>query len=557
MLSFNPASPHFVVLRHFFLDAGARAYPPPLLLVFDPRTRRRRAGAEVLTLNLVSPSKSGSLLGKPDNGRRKRRPVRGGSGFARRCKRNGEREGDWDLEAEIFEFMRDSGNPDLFPTKKQLIDAGRMDLVEAILRQGGWLSLGWDLDGEDESMVQDDCDFRDFGSAKSDDFDYGILQERINENQESLTLEGNGSPGVSPFSSNFSGSVSSSCGSTGSLSEDNSGIEGILSRLEIERDITFGVGLRGKGSDVRDDWLVRTQADETVARRESSSESTSLNSKDIINETGRNFSQHRTSLDINIARNSLQPGTWRTWSSQRVGCVNSDFEAAEIDVAAYRLDKDKEFKKSDILKLREINGDPLNRQKESNISAGEANHNFIKDRLQHLELELSSVLSSLRSKSTMDEQENLESISDDLQELSDAWEFQENEIMNSKDKMRSMRAKLAVLEGKMSLAIIDAHKIAEEKQRKIDDARRALQVLRTACIVWPNSATEVLLAGSFDGWATQRKMEKSSTMVFSVCLKLYPGRYEIKFIVDGVWRIDPLRPIVHNNGYENNLLIIT
>lgn len=79
--------------------------------------------------------------------------------------------------------------------------------------------------------------------------------------------------------------------------------------------------------------------------------------------------------------------------------------AAEIDVAAYRLDKDKEFKKSDILKLREINGDPFNRQKESNISAGEANHNSIEDRLQHLELELSSVLSSLRSKSTMDEQE--------------------------------------------------------------------------------------------------------------------------------------------------------
>lgn len=52
------------------------------------------------------------------------------------------------------------------------------------------------------------------------------------------------------------------CYCRGSLSEDNSGIEGILSRLEIERDITFGVGLRGKGSDVRDDWLGGTQADE-------------------------------------------------------------------------------------------------------------------------------------------------------------------------------------------------------------------------------------------------------------------------------------------------------
>jgi len=79
--------------------------------------------------------------------------------------------------------------------------------------------------------------------------------------------------------------------------------------------------------------------------------------------------------------------------------------AAEIDVTANRVDKEKELRKSDILKLREINGGPMDRQKELNFSAGEGNHNFIKDRLQHLELELSSVLSSLRSNSTTDEQE--------------------------------------------------------------------------------------------------------------------------------------------------------
>lgn len=97
----------------------------------------------------------------------------------------------------------------------------------------------------------------------------------------------------------------------------------------------------------------------------------------------------------------------------------------------------------------------------------------------------------------------------------------------------------------------------EEKQKKIDEAKRALSLLRTACIVWTNPASEVLLAGSFDGWTLQRRMERSSKGIFSLCLKLYPGRYEIKFIVDGTWRIDPLRPIVHSNGYENNLLIIT
>ncbi|KAM1625467.1 hypothetical protein ACFXTN_012588 [Malus domestica] len=129
--------------------------------------------------------------------------------------------------------------------------------------------------------------------------------------------------------------------------------------------------------------------------------------------------------------------------------------------------------------------------------------------------------------------------------------------MHAQDKLQSTRAKLAVLEGNMAMAIIETQKIVKEKQKRINDARRALRLLRTACIGWPNSASEVLIAGSYDGWTTQRKMEKSRTGIFSLCLKLYPGRNEIKFIIDGKWRIDPRRPIVRNNGYENNVLIIT
>lgn len=160
-----------------------------------------------------------------------------------------------------------------------------------------------------------------------------------------------------------------------------------------------------------------------------------------------------------------------------------------------------------------------------------------------------------------------------------------------------------------------------EKQKRIDAAQRALSLLSTAYIVWPSSAAEVFLAGSFDGWATQvglrvlillsaselrtsfpvdsspsfslklspslfvllqRRMEKTSAGIFSLYLKLYPGQYEvgsssyvlgdrlpqaaaslltwtlpqIKFIVDGVWRVDPLRPVVYHSGFENNLLTV-
>lgn len=103
--------------------------------------------------------------------------------------------------------------------------------------------------------------------------------------------------------------------------------------------------------------------------------------------------------------------------------------------------------------------------------------------------------------------------------------------MNAQDKLRSLRAKLVVLEGKMAMAIMylrhhsnnfslththklnfdntvffsprDAHKVVEEKQKKINNAYKALKILKTTCIVWPNTASEVFLTGSFDGWSTQ------------------------------------------------------
>ncbi|CAA7395298.1 unnamed protein product [Spirodela intermedia] len=145
---------------------------------------------------------------------------------------------------------------------------------------------------------------------------------------------------------------------------------------------------------------------------------------------------------------------------------------------------------------------------------------------------------------------------EELNKLSDDLEFKETEIANVQDKVRSIKAKLSALEGKIALRSIEATKILGEKQKRIDAVQRVLGLLSTAYIVWSGSASEVFLAGSFDGWATQRRMEKSSTGIFTLYLKLYPGQYEIKFIVDGVWMVDTRRPIVHHSGFENNLLTV-
>jgi hypothetical protein len=53
--------------------------------------------------------------------------------------------------------MRKSNKPDVFPTRGELVEAGRKDLAEAVIAQGGWLSFGWDLDWKREKE-RESCD---------------------------------------------------------------------------------------------------------------------------------------------------------------------------------------------------------------------------------------------------------------------------------------------------------------------------------------------------------------------------------------------------------------
>lgn len=173
----------------------------------------------------------------------------------------------------------------------------------------------------------------------------------------------------------------------------------------------------------------------------------------------------------------------------------------------------------------------------------------------HLEVDLYSAAHILQARvndATSEKQNSLY----ELHNLADTLELQETEIIKARNMLKSIRAKSKVLEGKLSLDIREAQKILEIKQRKITVAEQPLSLLRTTCVIWPNPASEVLLAGSFDGWTSQRKMERSNSDTFSLRLKLYPGRFEIKFIVDGVWKVDPHRPTVKNNGHVNNLLLV-
>ncbi|XP_068332197.1 protein PTST homolog 2, chloroplastic-like [Pyrus communis] len=525
MLSSTTAANHLILPPSSSPVVVPRAFPSILFIGNSRAITRRLRGHHPMTGCSLILGFSESRQGYNYNGL-----YCGSSGFASRCKDWDGEGDDFTLEAEILEFMKSSKKPQAFPSKKELLEAGREDLVDAITKKGGWLSLGWDLDDEDRAQERN---FRNWDSTL--EFDSGASSG----NQTGIS-------GVGSSILDDSSQAASSSGRSleAATTEDDTGIAGILNRLEKQRNLTLGFTLREK-EDSADDLLALT-----------SSGPASVNPTKAILNDSRDRSNHNRSLsNIDVLRDSPRPDMWRTWSTQRAGVSDLDFEADEFSCDKTEVSED--VSRDRIFQLRAGTNEP-DRRIELDSNQKGINHEQIRGHIKHLESELISALRLLRSKT--DEaasQEGQESNSADLQNLADAWEFQENEIMHAWDKLRSTRAKIAVLEGKVAMAIIEAQKIVEEKQKRIGDARKALRLLRTACIVWPNSASEVLIAGSYDGWTTQRKMEKSRPGVFSLCLKLYPGRYEIKFIADGEWRVDPLRPIVRNNGYENNVLIIT
>lgn len=82
---------------------------------------------------------------------------------------------------------------------------------------------------------------------------------------------------------------------------------------------------------------------------------------------------------------------------------------------------------------------------------------------------------------------------------------------------------------------------------------------RDVPLVWYGMAEDVKVMGSFDGWTYGEQMSPesgASFTKFSTTLKLRPGRYEIKFLVDGEWQVSPEFQNVGEGPMSNNLLVV-
>ena len=65
-----------------------------------------------------------------------------------------------------------------------------------------------------------------------------------------------------------------------------------------------------------------------------------------------------------------------------------------------------------------------------------------------------------------------------------------------------------------------------------------------------SGAKEVLLAGDFTDWEkTPIKLQKGERGCWRAAVKLSPGQYRYKFVIDGQWKDDPRAAARHPNPY--------
>ncbi|KAK9755578.1 hypothetical protein RND81_01G035800 [Saponaria officinalis] len=142
----------------------------------------------------------------------------------------------------------------------------------------------------------------------------------------------------------------------------------------------------------------------------------------------------------------------------------------------------------------------------------------------------------------------------------------EMELCRLKEEIEKEKKELSILQTKAEDEINKAQKLITEKEAELLAAEESLSGLVEAKIHYSGEGHTVEIAGSFNGWHQRIKMDPqiSSVIVdpsdsrksklWAATLWLYPGVYEMKFIVDGQWKIDPQREITIRHGVENNIL---
>jgi 1,4-alpha-glucan branching enzyme len=97
--------------------------------------------------------------------------------------------------------------------------------------------------------------------------------------------------------------------------------------------------------------------------------------------------------------------------------------------------------------------------------------------------------------------------------------------------------------------------IARDRQagRRVPMSLQSSPALATE-FAWPYAGQQVFIIGTFSCWRDKLPLEFENG-VWKTTLKLFPGTYQFKFIVDNAWCFDSSQPTsTDNNGNTNNVI---
>ena len=84
--------------------------------------------------------------------------------------------------------------------------------------------------------------------------------------------------------------------------------------------------------------------------------------------------------------------------------------------------------------------------------------------------------------------------------------------------------------------------------------------LRYIALVYEDApGRDVRVAGSFNDWQPEKQMtDKNNDGVYRCQLRLVPGEYQYKFVVDGQWCLDGSNPnfVPNDIGSLNSVLLV-
>ncbi|KAG8062226.1 hypothetical protein GUJ93_ZPchr0003g17640 [Zizania palustris] len=361
---------------------------------------------------------------------------------------------DEELEEAIYEFMRRSDKPGAFPTRAELVAAGRADLAAAVDSRGGWLSLGWPSD--DAGMAQEG---RPSGHDKASSV--GVHPDYPTEAGASDLAH----PRAAWASSRDADAEASPSGRQPETEEttetgSGTGLEGMLTKLQMERERARPLPRSSTGAGRQGDDNGALMGNNSGAPDHSVT-GDKYAPKVPVNGNINSSHPQNVSLGHNKTSRSSTNDAWRTWSLDKSGF--SYFQAAEVhstnnmkpsssrDGLDIVLAQDDDHRPSNGVAVYDYDSNGLDSERDD-----------IHARLQNLELDLTVALTTLRSRfdkviSDMSEGDGVNV----LNGISDDWEFEETKVMHAQEELRSIRAKIAVLEGKMALEIMYAHLISD------------------------------------------------------------------------------------------------